>query len=80
MKDGSPLQLAPGAYASLPSHHVHQASCARACLLFSIADAAFDIHYVAASGADISLDQAMKRSKNSENFSNRGLKLHSGSD
>lgn len=62
MKDGPPLQFAPGAYASLPSHHMHQASCSRACLLFNSADAAFDIHYVDASGEEISLDEAMKQS------------------
>jgi hypothetical protein len=62
MKDGPPLQFAPGAYASLPSHHMHQASCSRTCLLFNSADAAFDIHYVDASGEEISLDEAMKQS------------------
>ena len=62
MKDGPPLQFAPGAYASLPSHHAHQASCSRACLLFNGADAAFDIHYVDASGEEISLDKALKPS------------------
>jgi hypothetical protein len=29
---------------------MHQASCSRACLLFNGADAAFDVHYVDASG------------------------------
>src|SRR5262249_55460879 len=60
MKDGPPLQFAPGAYTSLPKHHVHRASCSRTCLLFSIADAAFDIHYVDASGGEISADKALK--------------------
>jgi mannose-6-phosphate isomerase-like protein (cupin superfamily) len=59
MKDGPPLQFAPGAYASLPSHHMHQASCSRACLLFNGADAAFDIHYVDASGEEISAEKAL---------------------
>jgi quercetin dioxygenase-like cupin family protein len=59
MKDGPPLQFAPGAYASLPSHHRHQASCTRACLLFNTADAAFDIHYVDAGGEEISLEKAL---------------------
>jgi quercetin dioxygenase-like cupin family protein len=62
MKDGPPLQFVPGAYASLPSHHMHQASCSRECLLFNGADAAFDIHYVDASGEEISLDKAMRQS------------------
>jgi mannose-6-phosphate isomerase-like protein (cupin superfamily) len=62
MKDGPPLQFAPGAYASLPSHHMHQASCSRACLLFNGADAAFDIHYVDASGEEIPSDKALRPS------------------
>lgn len=61
MKDGSPLALAPGAYASLPSRHVHQMSCTRACLLFNTADAAFDIHYVDASGHGIGPAEAFSR-------------------
>jgi hypothetical protein len=61
MKDGPPLQFAPGAYASLPSHHAHQASCSRACLLFNTADDAFDIHYVDASGEEISLEEALEQ-------------------
>jgi hypothetical protein len=60
MKDGPPLRFAPGAYASLPNHHIHEASCSRACLLFNTADAAFDIHYADASGQEISSDEAMK--------------------
>jgi hypothetical protein len=62
MKDGQPLRFAPGAYASLPSHHMHQATCARECLLFNGADAAFDIHYVDANGDEISLDKASRSS------------------
>jgi quercetin dioxygenase-like cupin family protein len=62
MQDGGQrLQFAPGAYASLPNHHVHQASCSRSCLLFSIADGAFDIHYVDANGEEISADKALKQ-------------------
>ena len=61
MKDGPPLKFAPGAYASLPSHHQHRASCTGACLLFNTADAAFDIHYVDAKGEEISLEKALKR-------------------
>jgi mannose-6-phosphate isomerase-like protein (cupin superfamily) len=60
MKDGPPLRFAPGAYTSLPSHHVHQASCSRSCLLFNAADAAFDIHYVNATGGEISASKALK--------------------
>jgi quercetin dioxygenase-like cupin family protein len=60
MTDGKPLQFVPGAFASLPSRHTHRASCVKACLLFSIADAAFDIHYVDASGNEIPAKQALK--------------------
>jgi quercetin dioxygenase-like cupin family protein len=59
-KDGPPLQFVPGAFSYLPSHHAHQASCSRTCLLFNSADAAFDIHYVEANGGEISLDEAMR--------------------
>lgn len=60
MKDAPPLQFVPGAFASLPNHHTHQANCTRSCLLFAIGDAAFDIHYVDAKGEEIPLDQALK--------------------
>ena len=60
MKDGPPLPFVPGAYASLPSHHQHRASCSRTCLLFNGADAAFDIHYVDANGEEISLEKALQ--------------------
>jgi quercetin dioxygenase-like cupin family protein len=63
MKDAPPLQLAPGAYASLPSHHQHQATCTRSCLLFNAADAAFDIHYVDAKGEEVSLEKALQSPK-----------------
>lgn len=62
MKDGPPLKFTPGAYASLPAHHVHRATCSNACLLFNGADAAFDIHYVDASGEEISLEKALRAS------------------
>jgi mannose-6-phosphate isomerase-like protein (cupin superfamily) len=62
MKDGPPLKFVPGAYASLPSHHMHRASCSSTCLLFNGADAAFDIHYVDANGEEISPDEALKPS------------------
>jgi mannose-6-phosphate isomerase-like protein (cupin superfamily) len=59
-KDGTPLQFTPGAFAYLPNHHVHQASCARTCVLFNSADAAFDIHYVGANGEEISSEEALR--------------------
>ena len=60
MKDGGPpLKFVPGAYASLPSHHMHQANCTRTCLLFAMSDGAYDIHYVDAKGDEISLEKAL---------------------
>ncbi len=59
MKDGPPLAFAPGAYASLPARHAHQATCTRACLLFNGADAAFDVHYVDDAGKEISASKAL---------------------
>jgi hypothetical protein len=59
-KDGRPLQFTPGAFASLPNHHAHHASCTRTCLLFNTADAAFDIHYVGANGEEISAEEALR--------------------
>jgi quercetin dioxygenase-like cupin family protein len=59
MKDGPPMKFAPGAYAYLPANHVHQATCTRTCVLFSAADAAFDIHYVDERGQEIPLEKAL---------------------
>lgn len=47
------------AYAMMPSKHVHQFTCTSACSAFVSSDAAFDIHYVEASGAEISSDAAL---------------------
>lgn len=60
MTGGPTLPIVPGAFASLPSRHTHQASCEHTCLFFNMADAAFDIHYVDANGDDIPLEAAMK--------------------
>ena len=59
MKDGLPLRLQPGAYAFLPGHHVHRASCVTACTLFVSSDGVFDIHYVDETGKEISADEAL---------------------
>jgi len=60
MKDGSPITLHPGDYASLSTKHVHQFTCLAACTLFIASDVAFDIHYVDSSGSEIPVDQALK--------------------
>ena len=59
-KDGQKTTLKAGAFASLPSHHVHSFHCATQCLLFVHSDAAFDMHYVDASGNEISAEDALK--------------------
>lgn len=61
MKDGPTLPFVPGAYANLPSEHMHEAHCVRECLLFSISDGAYDIHYVDENGEELSPEDAMKR-------------------
>jgi quercetin dioxygenase-like cupin family protein len=60
MKDGSPTALHAGDYVSLPGKQAHQFTCATACTLFIVPDGAFDIHYVDASGKEISPDDALK--------------------
>ena len=60
MKDGKPLRLRAGGFALMPSHHVHQFRCERACQLFIYSDVAFDIHYVNKQGNEISPLEALK--------------------
>jgi len=60
MKDGKPLEFKPGAYASMPGQHTHQATCSSTCMLFTITDGPFDIHYVDDSGAEIPAEEAFK--------------------
>jgi len=64
MKDGGKTAvLGPGGYGMMPSKHVHQFTCTSACSAFVSSDAAFDIHYVDASGAEISPDAALTKKK-----------------
>jgi len=61
MKGGNPFSFKPGAYLSLPSHHIHQATCGTTeCVMFISSDAAFDIHYVDKKGREIPMAQALK--------------------
>ena len=60
MKDGTPILLHTGDYASLPTKHVHQFTCHAACTLFIASDTAFDIHYVDRGGQEIPAEQALK--------------------
>ena len=63
MKDGAPFTMHAGGFAMLPSKHVHQFTCQQACLMYISSDAAFDLHYVNAQGAEISPADALKAVK-----------------
>ena len=58
---GKTAVLGPGGFAMMPSKHVHQFTCTKACSAFVSSDAAFDIHYVDASGNEIPPDAALKK-------------------
>ena len=60
VKDGPAKLMHAGDFISFPSKAVHQLTCVEACKLFVSSDAAFDIHYVDASGNEISSDEALK--------------------
>jgi len=55
--------LGPGSYALLPTKNVHQFTCSSACTAFVTSDAAFDIHYVDASGKEIPAETALMKKK-----------------
>jgi quercetin dioxygenase-like cupin family protein len=61
MKDDKPVIIANGDYIYLPAKHIHQAKCSgsKPCAIMLAADAAFDIHYVDKSGAEIPADKAI---------------------
>jgi quercetin dioxygenase-like cupin family protein len=63
MKDGRALTLRPGGFALMPSKHVHQFRCERACTLYVYSDVAFDIHYVDTQGNEIKPSEALQRVK-----------------
>ena len=64
MKDsGTTSVLGPGGFALMPSKHVHQFTCNSACSAFVSSDAPFDIHYVDASGGEITPDKALASKK-----------------
>ena len=60
MKDAKPVSLQAGAFALMPSHHVHQFRCLRACALYIYSDTAFDIHYVDKQGNEMAPADALK--------------------
>ena len=63
MKGGNASTLGAGGYAMMPSKHVHQFTCTSACMAFVSSDAAFDIHYVDASGKELPPETALMKKK-----------------
>lgn len=57
-----PVLLKVGSYSQLPSKHMHRFRCTSKvdCVLFLVADGAFDIHFVDDSGKEISTEDALK--------------------
>ena len=62
MRGEKPTRLAAGAYTQFPSHHVHRFRCEKKspCIILTIADEAFDIHWVDQADREISLDEASR--------------------
>lgn len=60
MKDGKPIAMTPGDYASLPPKNVHQFTALTAAGMLFMPEGAFDIHYVDKGGNEIPPDQALK--------------------
>jgi quercetin dioxygenase-like cupin family protein len=66
MKGDAMRVLNAGAYATSPARHPHQATCSTDCEFYILSEGPFDIHYVDATGNEISLEQAIKISKKLE--------------
>ena len=67
--DGHEAKLSKaGAYTQITGHHVHKYHCTSKedCLLFDVADAAFDVHFVDDSGAEITAEKAIEAMKKAE--------------
>lgn len=62
-KDGKPMILSAGGFASMPSKMVHQFSCSQSCSFYIYSDAAFDLHYVDAKGTEMTPPDALKAVK-----------------
>ncbi len=62
-----PQVLSVGSYSQLLSGHIHRFRCMSEidCLIFLVADAAFDIHFVDDKGEVISTEEALKRAAES---------------
>ncbi len=63
IKGQKSLTFRSGGYAEFPSKHIHQFHCVQTCQIFVYSDAAFDLHYVDAKGAEITPAAANKAVK-----------------
>lgn len=61
MKDMKPLMLKPGDFVVMPAKGIHQFTALTDVELYDLSDAAFDIHYVDASGSEIPVETALKK-------------------
>jgi hypothetical protein len=59
MKDIGDQTVKPGMFVRVPSKHVHSERCITVCSFYAVADQAFDIHYIDASGNEIPFEQAI---------------------
>jgi quercetin dioxygenase-like cupin family protein len=59
MRDDKPFTVKPGDYVYLPAKHIHEFTAVTAVTMFDLPSAAFDIHYVDASGTEITPEQAL---------------------
>ena len=69
MQGARPVMLKVGSYSQLPSQHVHRFRCTSKadCLIFLVADAAFDIHFVDQGGKEIGTEQALEAARRASN-------------
>ena len=69
MRGARPVILQVGSYSQLPSQHIHRFRCTSKadCLIFLVADAAFDIHFVDDSGKVIGTEQALEAARRASN-------------
>jgi len=72
MKDAKAISLQAGAFALMPSHHVHQIRCLRACALYIYSDTAFDIHYVDKQGNEITPADARAMTRSARSMAQDG--------
>lgn len=65
MRGERPEMLKVGSYSQLPSGHIHRFRCTSKidCLIFVVADAAFDIQFVNDAGKEISTEAALAAAK-----------------